>query len=431
MDAQALGRYLRQTREARELTLAEAEQVLKIRSRILESFELGDFNMDGSNSVQIRGFMRNYARFLGLDEELVLQYYDAALLDGERKQSLLPRPRRKKAKRDTQQTTAAPSQQYAPRSITDTHPILPPLPAAPLVERRRNTGTAVMNLFVRLLVGLAALSVIVFVVVQLLRPSLMQEEITSTPGNILGQLPPPITFTPAVSSTPLPLPTVPETQTNYAGEGLLVEIEVEQRTWISISADGVQQYEGLARPGERLQYSGQDNISLTAANAEALNVIFNGQPQPTLGARGQRVDVVFRMSGVEISSGPGFAPTPVTSNTPLPTPTDPQGTLLAELTPTATDGPSPTPSNTPEATNTPTQTYTPSMTFTPSNTSEPSDTPTQTHTPSNTFTATPPPSNTPTPTATLTPSITHTPSATAILPPREPATEPTPTKEGA
>lgn len=432
MDAQALGRYLRQTREARELTLAEAEQVLKIRSRILESFELGDFNVDGSNSVQIRGFMRNYARFLGLDDELVLQYYDAALLDGERKQSLLPRPRRKKAKRDTQQTNAvAPQPQYAPRSITDTHPILPPLPAAPLVERRRSPGNTVMNLFVRLLVGLAALSVIIFVVVQLLRPSLTQEEITSTPGNILGQLPPPVTLTPAASSTPLPLPTVPQTQTNYAGEGLLVEINVEQRTWINISADGVQQFEGLVRPGERLQYSGQDNISLTAANAEALSVIFNGQPQPSLGARGQRVDVVFRMSGVEISSGPGFAPTPVTSNTPLPTPTDPQGTLLAELTPTATDGPSPTPSNTPEATNTPTETLTPSLTFTPSDTPVPSDTPTETYTPSSTFTDTPPPSDTPTPTATLTPSITHTPSATAILPPRQPATEPTPTKEGA
>ncbi len=427
MDAQALGRYLRQTREARELTLDEAEQVLKIRSRILESFELGDFNMDGSNSVQIRGFMRNYARFLGLDEDVVIQYYDAALLDGERQQSLLPRPRRKKNKRDSQQTSAVAPQQYAPRAITDTHPKLPPLPpAAPLVERRRSAGTTVMNVFVRLLVGLAALSVIIFVVVQLLRPSLTGEDITSTPSsNILGQLPPSMTVTPGATITPLPLPTLPQTQTNYAGQGLLVEIEVEQRTWVTISADGVQQYEGLSRPGERLQYSAQDNITLTAANAEALNVIFNGQPQPTLGARGQRVDVVFRMSGIEISSGPGFAPTPIESNTPQPTPTDPQGTLLAELTPTATDGPSPTPSDTP------TETLTPSITFTPSDTPEPTDTPTETLTPSSTFTASPPPTDTPVPTATLTPSITPTPSATAILPPRQPATEPTPTKEGA
>jgi hypothetical protein len=187
----------------------------------------------------------------------------------------------------------------------------------------------------------------------------------------------------------------------------------------------LQQFQGLARPGERLQYSAQDNIILTASNAEGLDVIFNGQRQPTLGGRGQRVDVTFRFSGVEISTGPGFAPSPEVSNTPLPTPTDPQGTLLAELTPSSTPGPSPTFSDTPTPSDTPTETLTPSSTFTPS------DTPSQTALPSSTFTASPLPSDTPLPSATFTPSITHTPSPTAILPPRVPAVEPTPTKEGA
>lgn len=429
MDAQALGRYLRQTREAKELTLEEAEQSLKIRRRILDSFELGDFNITESNAVQIRGFMRNYARFLGLDEELILQYYDAALLDGERQRSLLPRGRRKKNKRDSQQVNAVP---VAPRAITDTHPTRPPMPStplsSPLVERRRSTESSLLNLLVRVLVSLAALSVIVFVIIQLIGPSLenAQQSTEEAPNDILGQVPPPmVTATIGPTATPLPLPTVPQTQTNYAGEGLLIEIEMTQRSWLSISTDGVQQFEGLARPGERLQYSAQDNITLTASNAEGLNVIFNGQRQPTLGNRGQRVDVVFRFGGVEISSGPGFAPTPIASDTPLPTPTDPQGTLLAELTPSSTPGPSPTFSDTPTPSDTPTETLTPSMTFTPS------DTPTETPLPSNTFTASPLPSDTPTPTATFTPSITPTPSPTAILPPRVPAIEPTPTKEGA
>jgi hypothetical protein len=430
MDAQALGRYLRQTRETKELTLTDAEQSLKIRSRILESFELGDFNIPDSNNVQLRGFMRNYARFLGLDEDRVLQYYDAALVNGERQQSLLPRPRRKKNKRETQPTHAAPVS-YAPRTITDTQPILPPLPTTPLVERRRSSGSTMLNLLVRMLVALAALSVIIFVAVQLIGPNFSVSETSSTPSNILGQLPPTLTVTLGASATPLPLPTVPQTQTNYAGQGLLVEIEMVQRAWLSISADGVQQYEGIARPGEQMQYSALDNITMTTSSGEALNVIYNGQRQPTLGARGQRVDVVFRMSGVEISTGPGFAPTPIESNTPLPTPTDPQGTLIAQQTPSATEGPSPTASNTPTITNTPTVTFTPSLTFTPSETPTITQTPSNTVPPTNTFTASPPPSDTPLPTATYTPSITPTPSPTAILPPREPAVEPSPTKEGA
>ena len=433
MDAQALGRFLRQTRETKELTLAEAEQALKIRSRILESFELGDFNIPDSNQVQLRGFMRNYAHFLGLDEERVLQYYDAALVAGERQQSLLPRPRRKKNKRETQPVNAASAApvSYAPRAITDTQPILPPLPPTPLVERRRSSGNTMLNLLVRMLVALAALSVIIFVAVQLIGPNFGVPATSGTPSSILGQLPPTMTVTPGATSTPLPLPTVPQTQTNYAGQGLLIEIEMVQRAWISISADGVLQYEGTARPGERMQYSALDNITMTTSSGEALEVIFNGQRQPTLGARGQRVDVVFRMSGVEISTGPGFAPTPIESNTPLPTPTDPQGTLIAQLTPSPTEGPSPTASDTPTITNTPTETLTPSMTFTPSDTPTITQTPSNTPPPTNTFTASPLPTDTPLPTATYTPSITPTPSPTAILPPRQPAVEPSPTKEGA
>mgnify|MGYP000144327533 CR=1 FL=1 len=36
MDAQALGRFLRETREAKELTLEDAERSLRIRQRILD-----------------------------------------------------------------------------------------------------------------------------------------------------------------------------------------------------------------------------------------------------------------------------------------------------------------------------------------------------------------------------------------------------------
>ncbi|MCS7070403.1 MAG: helix-turn-helix domain-containing protein, partial [Anaerolinea sp.] len=106
MDAQALGRYLRQAREARELTLEDAEATLKIRARTLELFELGEFNLPNFNAVQIRGFLRNYANYLGLEEDRVMQYYDAVLL-GPTKQrgSLIGGARRKngrkKSKRDT------------------------------------------------------------------------------------------------------------------------------------------------------------------------------------------------------------------------------------------------------------------------------------------------------------------------------------------
>jgi cytoskeletal protein RodZ len=73
MDAHSLGRYLRESRESRELTLDDAVDTLKIRRIVLESFEQGDFNVVDASPVQVRGFLRNYARYLSLDEDLVIQ----------------------------------------------------------------------------------------------------------------------------------------------------------------------------------------------------------------------------------------------------------------------------------------------------------------------------------------------------------------------
>jgi hypothetical protein len=382
MDAQGLGRYLRESREAKELLLEDAERALKIRRRILESFELGEFNQADFSSVQIRGFIRNYARFLGLDEDRVVGYYEAARREAET-------PARR-SRRTTQ--TIPVITPVAPRKITDTNPSLPAVPV--VVDARPRGG--LLNTFVLLLVALASLAVIAFVVFQLIgRPSSDQSP-DDTGLDILGQLPPTPTFTPVPTLTPPPtLTPVLGVQQNYAGQPVLVTIELAQRTWMRVASDGVQRYAGLARPGEVLEYPAQDNVTISAANAEALQIVYNGQQQPVFGGRGQQVDIVFRPGGaVQVSAGPGFEPTSEFTPTPFPTSAVDVGAAIAALTPSPTPGPSPTPTLT--FTPSPTASLTPTATLTPSITPTPSDTPT----------------------ATLTPTITLTPSPTAILPPR-------------
>lgn len=410
MDAQALGRYLRESRETRELTLEEAETALRIRRRILESFEAGDFNIPEASSVQVRGFIRNYARFLGLEEDRVVGYYDAARHAAEN-------PRRR-GKRTSQ--TMAP---VAPRRITDTNPSLP---AVPIVLDRSARGSSLLNTLVLLLVASAALAVIVFVVAQLLgQPSDATVDVGSDGGSILGQLPPTPTFTPQPTFTPVPTPTpLALVEQNFSGRGVLVTILMTQRAWLRISADGIEQYAALARPGDKLEFPANDNVTVSSSNAEGLSVIYNGQQQPSFGGRGQKVDIVFTTSGVQVSSGPGFEPTSEFTATPPPTSDIDVGATIAALTPSNTPGPSPTPSNTPTITLTPTITPTPSdtptITLTPTITQTPSNTPTVTPTPTltSTPTTTPTPTLTRTPTVTPTPTETQTPTPTAVLPPR-------------
>jgi len=400
MDAQALGRYLRETREAKELTLEDAERALRIRQRILESFELGEFSISDASTVQIRGFIRNYARFLGLDEDRVVAYYEEARHE-------VDLPRRRNGKRTTQ--TMAP---VAPRKITDTNPSLPAMPIVTDREGQKRRGS-ILSTLVMLLVALAAVAVIVFVLVQLIGQP--QEENPQDAGrDMLGQLPPSpsFTFVPTITAAPTLTPIL-GVQQSYTGQGVLVTVETTQRTWLRVSSDGFEQYAGIVAPGTRLEYPAQDNVTMTASNAEALVVTWNGQPQPSFGGRGQKVDIVFGLENVQVSSGPGFEPTSEFTLTPLPTSAVDVGAVIAALTPSNTPGPSPTP------------TLTPSITPTPSNTPTPTDTPSNTPTPSDTPTATPTPTITPTPTYTLTPT------PTAILPPRVTQEGLPPTKEGA
>jgi hypothetical protein len=387
MDSQALGRYLRETREAKELTLDDAERALRIRRRILESFELGEFSISDASTVQIRGFIRNYARFLGLEEDRIVGYYEAARHESEL-------PRRRDGKRTTQ--TVAP---VAARRITDTNPSLP---AVPIVTDRPPRRGSILNTLVMLLVALAAIAVIAFVAIELIGQPQNNPNADPAGLEILGNLPSSPTYTLIPTLTPAPtLTAVLGVQQNFSGQGVLVTIEFTQRTWIRISSDGVERYVGIAVPGQPpLEYPAANNVTLTASNAEAMLVTWNGQPQPVFGGRGQKVDIVFGLTDVQVSSGPGFEPTSEFTPTPLPTSAIDVNAAIEALTPTVTPGPSPTPTRTP--TITPTPSDTPTITLTPSNTPTPTDTPTLTRTP----------------TITPTPTLTLTPTPTAILPPR-------------
>lgn len=407
MDAQALGRYLRETREAKELTLEDAEQALRIRSRILESFELGDFTVADASPVQIRGFIRNYAHYLGLDEERIIQFYESALLELEQS-----RRGKKRGKRDSQTRPLV-----APRAITDTNPSLP---VVPTVVERRNGGTGILVRLVMILIALAALSVIVLVVVALVNEIQADTQVTPVAPDLLAQLPPSPIFTLAPTFTPRPtLTLIPGAQQNFSGSGILVTMEITQRTWLRVVVDNVETYIGVARPGDIIEYPAQAVITVTASNAEALDVVYNGQPQGVLGGRGQKVDLTFTPEGMDVVSSPGFGPTAEFSPTPFPTSAVDLGATIQALTPTSTPGPSPTPTNTP------------TITLTPSNTFTPSDTPTSTSTPTNTLPPTSTPTLTHTPLPTDTPIPTATPSPTAVLPPRVTPENQPPTKGGA
>lgn len=70
----SLGSYLRREREHRQISLAELAQTTRIPIRILEQLESDDHARLPAD-VFVRGFLRSYARVLGVDEQHVLARY--------------------------------------------------------------------------------------------------------------------------------------------------------------------------------------------------------------------------------------------------------------------------------------------------------------------------------------------------------------------
>jgi transcriptional regulator with XRE-family HTH domain len=71
-----LAQRIKQAREAKHLTVEDVERALRIRRRYLHAIEAGDFAQlpDGPAS---RGFVKNYARLVGLDPDESLSLFEA------------------------------------------------------------------------------------------------------------------------------------------------------------------------------------------------------------------------------------------------------------------------------------------------------------------------------------------------------------------
>jgi transcriptional regulator with XRE-family HTH domain len=74
-----VGEQLRLAREARNLSLGEAAQSLKLAPRQVEALESENWGALPGNTM-IRGFVRNYARLLNLDADVLMRALDAAQL---------------------------------------------------------------------------------------------------------------------------------------------------------------------------------------------------------------------------------------------------------------------------------------------------------------------------------------------------------------
>jgi len=92
-----IGTSLREARQRRRIELAQAEQATKIRGKYLRALEDEQFELLPSETY-VKGFLRAYADYLGLDGQLYVDEFNSRFVSGDEHE---PR-RRRRATRERQ-----------------------------------------------------------------------------------------------------------------------------------------------------------------------------------------------------------------------------------------------------------------------------------------------------------------------------------------
>jgi len=271
-----LGVWLRQAREAKGSTLEETAAATRIRARFLEALEAGDFAVFSGGDVQVRGFLRIYARYLGLPLDEVLARYNAEVYGVE---AVPP-----SASAQTQPLSAARAP-TRPMAFDPTRAPTRPMTFAPPSVPVSTSRPRWLSIERLMIVG-AALVVLLAIVIgagYLIRRNAGEEAAAPAlaTGTAEAALPP--TTALAEPTPPAVTPTFPA---NPEG-GVTLALEATEHVWVRVTADDRMVLAGMLASGQVETWSGQEAIVVETGNGAGLLVTVNEQSQGPMCGQGQ------------------------------------------------------------------------------------------------------------------------------------------------
>ncbi|SHH25050.1 protein of unknown function [Thermosyntropha lipolytica DSM 11003] len=242
-----VGAKLKEAREKKGLTLEMVEEETKIRKSYLEALENENFSILPPRVYAV-GFVRRYAKTLGLDEEELVREFKALAYAGEKEEEDFWQEEKK---------------EEGPRFDVSKLPW--------------------SNVFL----GLAFLVLVIwlgnFLVGYFAQKATEERE---------PVLPPPVVEKEEKKEPPLPEVKEAE-KAKPVYNGVNLAIEARQNCWLSVKVDGNEAFTGIIKPGEKKVFDGQEEIYVKAGNAGGIDVTFNGEKIGVLGEVGQVVDKTF------------------------------------------------------------------------------------------------------------------------------------------
>jgi cytoskeletal protein RodZ len=223
-----LGKYLRDAREARGIDLRDAAQQTRISVQYLRALEAEDFSkLPGA--VFVKGFLKNYSKFLQLDEAEVM-----------RRLAELQQP---------------------PPPSTSTAGSVPQAAPPPAAEPEPSTSQQIP---IEPFIWGAGIIIILVIALFSALPERHPKEIQQPA---------------ALSPTGVSTTTVPSVE-QPKPEKLYLEVVALEDTWLLVRTDTSPQKKAVLKKGESLIWSADERFLLSYGSAGALRLVLNGKELP-------------------------------------------------------------------------------------------------------------------------------------------------------
>ncbi|HYU46318.1 MAG TPA: RodZ domain-containing protein [Terriglobales bacterium] len=299
----SFGEKLRREREKRSITLDQISESTKIGTRMLQALEEDKFNQL-PGGIFNKGFVRAYARHLGLDEDQTVAEYLKASGDAPPIQPELPAEEsvgrieasavvpqhhlpwgvfaailllvalalsiwsHRQTKHEDAATQASPPPPASQQSAQDhAAPIATPPGAAVPSSSAKNPLT----------------------------PAPVSPTVSPAPQGPPASKP---AKTPATAAPKTPS----ETTTPPAPGEFVVLIQAREDSWTTITADGQTVYSGILSAGDQRAIRGRKEVIVKAGNAGGIDLRFNGKELDRQGDSGQVRTLTFGPGGITANS---------------------------------------------------------------------------------------------------------------------------------
>ena len=266
-----VGYTLRQERERQNLTIEEIEQGTSIRASYIEAIEAGEYDtLPGA--VYTKGFIKNYAKFLGMDADAAAKEFakDLAELAGETTTE---------APEETKEAQPVPEKKPKPK--TESKPV-----GYSIQDKGQGSSSKLIVAAVVLIAAIAGglwswLSGSEGDVATVNPPT--QQQTQQTPQSVEPEPAPVDNPTPVANANPVPPPS----------DKVEVQARFNDRCWALVTVDGAVVQEGVIEGGQTLSWEGKDNITFRLGNAGAVEFFQGGKSLGVQGAIGDVVDKTF------------------------------------------------------------------------------------------------------------------------------------------